>query len=60
MAITGQLVKSLYGGDRQPTGEHRLIWDGTDGNGKTVSTGIYFYELYVDNYKESKAMILVK
>jgi len=52
----------------QEPGEHRYIWDGMDKNGQPVSTGIYFYELYVDDpakttagkYKESKAMILIK
>jgi len=26
-----------------------IVWDGTDENGKNVSTGIYFYKLKVDN-----------
>jgi hypothetical protein len=59
-SITGQLVKTLANGQMQTAGEHRVIWDGTDRNGEPVSTGIYFYELYVDEYKESKAMIFVK
>jgi hypothetical protein len=52
----------------QEPGGHRYIWDGTDRNCKAVSTGIYFYQLYVDDpatttagrHRESKAMILVK
>jgi len=59
-SITGQRVKSLAIGETQEPGEHRYIWDGMDKNGRAVSTGIYFYELYVDDYKESKAMILIK
>ncbi len=59
-AITGQLVRTLSSGEIQTAGEHRLIWDGSDKDGKLVSTGIYFYELYVDDFRESKAMILVK
>ncbi|OGC93421.1 MAG: hypothetical protein A2W25_02265 [candidate division Zixibacteria bacterium RBG_16_53_22] len=67
-SITGQRVKSLTIGESQQAGEHRYIWDGVDSRGKAVSTGIYFYELYVDDpaettagkYRESKAMILVR
>lgn len=67
-SITGQRVKSLAIEEPQEPGEHRYMWDGTDRNGRAVSTGIYFYELYVDvpakttagKYKESKAMILIK
>ncbi len=59
-SITGQLVSSIINKEIQPAGEHKYIWDGTDVNGQIVSTGIYFYELYVDDYRESKAMILIK
>ena len=59
-AITGQLVNSIINKQIQPAGEHQYVWDGTDMDGQMVSTGIYFYELYVDDHRESKAMILVK
>jgi hypothetical protein len=59
-SITGQVVANLSDRETQIAGEHRIIWDGTDRRGASVSTGIYFYELYVDNYRESKAMILIK
>ncbi|HBC47362.1 MAG TPA: hypothetical protein DEO84_11465 [candidate division Zixibacteria bacterium] len=59
-AITGQVVANLTDRETQTAGEHRIIWDGTDRRGASVSTGIYFYELYVDGYHESKAMILIK
>jgi hypothetical protein len=60
MSITGQLVKTLSINEHQIAGEHRVIWDGSDMRGQAVSTGIYFYELYADSYRESKAMILVR
>ena len=59
-SITGFLVEALANRAVQTSGEHRYVWDGTDRNGKTVATGIYFYELYVDDYRESKAMIMIK
>ncbi len=59
-SITGHIVKLIINKEVQSPGEHRYIWDGTDMNGQRVSTGIYFYELYVNDYRESKAMIMIK
>jgi hypothetical protein len=59
-SITGQRVRTLAAGEKQEPGQHRYIWEGTDNSGKPVSTGIYFYELYVDDHRESKAMILIR
>ena len=42
-------------------GQHSVIWDGTDDSGKTVSGGMYFYQLKVGkNISESKRMMLLK
>jgi hypothetical protein len=59
-AITGHLVRPLLNKEIQNAGEHNYIWDGRNTRGEMVSTGIYFYELYVDDSRESKAMIMVK
>ncbi len=59
-SITGHFVKSIINKEVQQPGEYRYIWDGADKSGQHVATGIYFYELYVDDYRESKAMIMVK
>ena len=57
--MLGRKVETLVQGER-PAGYHQVVWDGKDKDGKMVSTGIYFYELYVDDYRESKAMIMIK
>ena len=67
-SITGHLVLPLVNKDVQGVGEHSYTWEGRDANGKMVSTGIYFYELYVNDpaattagkHRESKAMIMIK
>ncbi len=59
-SITGHFVTAIINKERQNSGEHKYVWDGKDKNDRMVSTGIYFYELYVDDYRESKAMILIK
>ncbi|MDA3814446.1 MAG: T9SS type A sorting domain-containing protein, partial [Candidatus Cloacimonetes bacterium] len=40
--IKGQLVKTLVNNDLS-AGEHSFIWNGKDGNGNQVASGIYLY-----------------
>ncbi|GEM_PF-4080490 len=56
---TGQLVNTLVSGV-QPTGSHQATWDGTDANGRTVSSGVYFYSLEMENQRETRAMTFLK
>lgn len=57
--ITGRLVKTLL--DKTlPAGEHLITWDGTDENGSKVSSGVYIYQMYSDNFTSAKKMILAK
>ena len=58
--ITGRVVRKLVETQCQEAGAHKLVWDGTDSSGKSVSTAIYFYELQVQNRKFVKSMILIK
>lgn len=46
--IKGQKVKQLFKG-QLPTGKHSFVWNGTDGNDKPVSSGVYLYKLNVNN-----------
>jgi hypothetical protein len=59
-SIMGHLVIPVVNKETQKAGEHRYTWEGRDTKGQIVSTGIYFYELYVDGTRQSKAMILIK
>jgi len=59
-SIMGHLIMPLVNKETQNVGEHKYTWEGRDVKGQIVSTGIYFYELYVDQTRESKAMILLK
>ncbi len=42
--ILGQRVRSLAEG-QYPQGVHTFVWDGTDGTGNAVSSGVYLYRL---------------
>jgi hypothetical protein len=45
---------------KQPLGKHSIQWNGTDHDGNRMSAGIYFYELQVGGYVESRKMVLLK
>jgi len=57
--ITGRLVKILID-NVLPAGEHITVWDGTDENGIRVSSGVYIYRMYADDFISSRKMILAK
>ena len=40
--------------------QYSVIWNGTDENNQSVSSGIYFYKLKSANFEEAKKMILMK
>jgi len=61
--IKGEMVKTLVD-ENLISGEHHVIWNGTDNNNKKVSSGIYFFETGIDSdegdYTSVKKVILLK
>jgi hypothetical protein len=57
--IRGQHIRSLVNG-RLSAGQHSVVWNGTDDNGRAVGSGIYFYRMTTDGYSETKKMIMMK
>ncbi len=57
--IRGELVRTLADGPKR-AGEYEVIWNGRDEDGSQVASGIYFYQLKIEGYCETKKMILVK
>jgi len=58
--IKGQKIKSLLS-DQIEAGEHTIVWNGTDDNNKPVSSGVYLYNLNVNNKTEAvKKCLLLK
>ena len=45
---------------RQFAGTYTIIWDGKNNSGKEVASGIYFYQLKVDDFSETKKLVLIK
>jgi len=55
----GQEITTLL--NRQlTTGNHEVHWDGTDGNGHHVASGIYFYQIQAGDRKAVKKMMLMR
>jgi hypothetical protein len=57
--VRGQLVKNLSNG-HYTSGNHTVVWNGTDNNNRSVASGIYFYRLEANNNVETKRMVLLK
>jgi hypothetical protein len=56
----GQLVRIVVNED-QPSGNHLVVWDGTNEKGNLVASGIYFYALKIGKkISSSKKMLLLK
>lgn len=52
--INGQEIETLHKG-RLNAGTYKVRW-----NSKSLPSGVYFYELKADNFKEIKKMLLIK
>ena len=57
--IKGQKIKTLLNSS-VTKGDHSVKWSGDDETGKSVSSGIYFYQLKTDNYSSIKKCLLLK
>lgn len=57
--ILGKQVITLVNNIESP-GRKSITWNGTDQNGNPVSTGVYFYNLVIDEATFTKKMLLIK
>ena len=48
--ILGQFITSLAK-NQSPSGVYELIWNGSNKNGRVVSSGVYIAVLYIDSRK---------
>jgi len=57
----GQEIAVLINNQLQSAGQHKISWNGKDAAGRTVATGVYFYQLSTaENVAMTKKMILLK
>jgi hypothetical protein len=57
--VKGQLVRTLVN-DVKAAGNHTVVWNGKDNNGRSVSSGIYYYKMNAGKYSSTKKMIMMK
>jgi hypothetical protein len=57
--IMGQHIATLINEPRLQ-GVHKTAWNGTDKDGRAVSSGVYFYRLKVGNEAVTRKMLLLK
>ena len=55
----GQVVKTLVD-EHARAGEYEIQWDGLDSNFREVTNGVYFYQMKVGDFTDTKKMILAK
>ena len=58
-ALTGQRVAILLQGPQQ-AGLHRLHWDGRDGEGRPLASGIYLYRLVTAEGALTRKLVLLR
>jgi flagellar hook assembly protein FlgD len=57
--VRGRLVRTLVDGPLSAT-EHRLAWDGRDGTGNPVASGVYFCRLTSRSFVGSRKLVVVR
>jgi flagellar hook assembly protein FlgD len=57
--ILGQRVRMLWSGVKE-AGEHFLEWDGRDGSGQVLASGVYLYRVTTETKQIAKSIVLVK
>ena len=57
---SGRLVTRLADHEKQEKGTHSVGWRGLDAQGRTVSSGVYFYRLTSGKETISKKMVLLR
>ena len=57
--VLGQKVATLVQGE-QPAGYHTVTWNGTNSDGSSVASGIYFYRISSEQFTTSKKMMMLK
>jgi hypothetical protein len=57
--ITGGLIRVLAD-SQYSAGTHSLVWNGTDNEGKELSSGVYLYRFKADGLSATKRLVLIK
>jgi flagellar hook assembly protein FlgD len=57
--VTGRVTRTLVEGVL-PAGRHRTTWDGTNDNGRRVTSGVYFVVLEAEADRARQKIIVLR
>ena len=57
--LLGQKVRDLVNGHRD-AGEHLVVWDGRDGSGRELGSGVYLYRLKAGDKVRARRLLMLK
>ena len=57
--VRGRRVRVLVD-EAMSAGSHTVVWDGTDGQGRRLASGVYLYRIQAGPLNETRRMLLVK
>ena len=58
--VTGRLVRTLTDRALRQPGRHAVAWDGTNGAGNEVASGMYYYRLDAGELSQTRSMTLLR
>jgi hypothetical protein len=58
--VAGREVRALVEGTEWNVGSHRVIWDGRDGAGRELPSGVYFLRLEAGEREGASRVVLMK
>ena len=57
--ISGQRVRELVS-QRLQAGVYRVGWDGKDGKGSALASGLYVYQILAGTHRQQKKLLLIR
>jgi hypothetical protein len=57
--VLGQRVRTVAN-SQYSAGSHQVIWDGRNESGGEVSSGVYFYLLETNSFRDAKKMLMIR
>ncbi len=55
----GQEIRELMDG-KKPAGSYKIVWDGLDGQGKTVTSGIYYLKMKSQRFAGTQKLLIMR
>ncbi len=57
--MMGRVIKTLVSGFHTPN-TYSIVWNGTDQNGKSVPSGVYFYQMNTSGFSTVNKVMFLK